>query len=172
MKLSAAVRRSCGTVADAVGQCVVVFAFLPPLTGLLRFFAIEADNSLNLQDPIVLAFVPVRALFVLLDSFAVGLLPRCMTGVLHGAFVSAWLLAYGGAITRRQSLVVGASSGALAAAVILAAEALGSFAAEPMGSRTVVVQILFGIGCGIVATVGTVRRLQVQDPGKASAAQE
>src|SRR5690606_22166745 len=60
---SAAVAAKPGSVlrwADAVGHCVLVFAFLPTLAALPSWLAFEARNPLNASDPLVLVFLPVR----------------------------------------------------------------------------------------------------------------
>ena len=68
-------------IADAVGHCVLVFAFVPALFSVPGWIWFEATNPLNRQDPIVFAFVLVRGGIGVLEAFSTVVLP----GVLAGA---------------------------------------------------------------------------------------
>ena len=75
-----AVRR--GAIADVVGHCVVVFAFVPTLAVLPGWLHAEATNALNWHDPIVLAFLPVRGMVALWSAFGAGLVPGIIGGLI------------------------------------------------------------------------------------------
>ena len=59
---------------------MLVFAFLPTLAALPRWVAFEATSTLNLHDPVVLAFLPVRGALLLLSALEEGLVPGILAG--------------------------------------------------------------------------------------------
>jgi hypothetical protein len=153
-------RRSWGAVADAVGHCVLVFAFVPPLAALPRWLSFEINNSLNVQDPIVLAFLPVRGMLLLVNAFRAGLVPGVMAGAIEGGLLWAWL-ARGAASTRAQRIVVGAVTGALAAcAVVLVSVVVAAANTGPRTGRDAIAfEIASGVLCGMIAAPTALRFL-------------
>lgn len=153
-------------VADAIGHCVLVFAFVPTLVALPEWLWVEVTNPLNLHDPVVLAFALVRGCNILLDSFAAGVVPGLVAGVVDGILVSAWVLTQDRVSTTPRRLALGAVAGAVAGAaavlVVIAREALRT------GHLAVpTVLILFGIAsgvvCGVLAAPTAVRLLTVNE---------
>jgi hypothetical protein len=115
----ASVRPSWAAVADAVGHCLVVFAFVPTLAALPRWIGFELRNPFNAEDAIVLAFVPVRAAILLVNTFLAGVVQGVLAGVVAGATIAAWVRARGRPATWQQRLLLGAASGAIGACVML-----------------------------------------------------
>lgn len=143
--------RSWGAVADVVGHCVLVFAFVPPLAELPRWLAFEASNPLNGQDPIVLAFLPMRGLILLLGAFSAGLTQGMLGGVFAGLLLSVLLSRQGGTATLGRRLGLGALGGALAASLAvgtLLAPRLADLAAH---AGQVGFEIVLGMVCGVLA---------------------
>jgi hypothetical protein len=156
------VPRSWGAVADAVGHCLLVFAFVPALTALPRWLYSEAMNPLNFHEPLVLAFVPVRGIMVLLDAFSAGVAPGVLAGVVDGVLVSAWLLSDHGVSTKRQLILVGAICGALAASLVVlvaVARAVSAGARLALPAGAVAFAIGSGVVCGMIAVPTAVRFL-------------
>ena len=78
-------------IADAVGHCVLVFAFLPALASLPAWLYFEAGNPLNREDAVALTFVPVRGAILLLHAFRAGVVPGVLAGLVDGVLVCAWV---------------------------------------------------------------------------------
>lgn len=160
--MKAPLARSLGGVADAVGHCVLVFAFAPTLAALPAWLYFEAHNPLNLQEPVVLTFVPVRGAILLLDAFAAGVSEGVLAGAIHGILVSAWASWRGRVSTRRQRIGLGAIGGALAACLMIFAQVsvgvvdLGQLASH---GGVVAFEIVSGMLCGLVATPTALRLL-------------
>jgi hypothetical protein len=139
--------RAAGSVAEAVAHCVMVFAFLPALIVLPDWLYFELTNPLNLREPLVLAFVPVRGLNVLLDSFIGGIVPGLVAGAIDGLLVSAWVRTRGRVATLLQRIMVGATCGALAGcAAILVVILRELWKGKELTSTAVA--IAFGIASG------------------------
>lgn len=111
-------RPSVGAVADAIGQSLLGFAFLPPLAALPAWLAREAVDDLNRQDSIVLAFLPARGLLAILDAFSSGLPQRLLAGLLTGVVLSA-LLPRRGSVARARIATTGLMCGAVATGLSL-----------------------------------------------------
>jgi hypothetical protein len=165
-------RPSWGAVADAIGCCVLAFAFLPPLASLVGWLSFEATNPLNLRDRVVLEFLPIRGLIALLAAFLAGVVPGVVSGVFDGVLVTTWWT-WRGVPTHGHVLLLGAVSGALAAELmtlaVLAFEASTTSAALPPMS-TLVFELASGVVCGIVSAPRAVRLLAGRarvDPGTA-----
>ena len=149
----AAPPRGARPVAEAVAHCVMIFAFLPALIVLPDWLYFEVTNPLNFREPIVLAFVPVRGLDVLLDSFISGIVPGLVAGTIDGLLVSAWVRSRGRVATLLQRIVVGATCGALAGcAAVLVVILRELWKGKELTSTGVA--IAFGIASG--ALCGTV----------------
>lgn len=144
--------RSFGFAADVIGHCVLVFAFAPSLAALPGWISFEADNPLNVEDAVVLMFLPVRGLVALLDTFAAGLGARVLTGAVAGVLLSAWLSTRVVAPTLARRILVGASSGALAAGLVT----LGAGLATDF--REMATAVGWGVVCGLVAASTAVHR--------------
>jgi hypothetical protein len=151
-------RRSWGDVADVVGHCVLVFAFVPALAALPQWLAFEAINPFNRQDAIALAFVPARGLIALLDAFADDVGQRVLAGALAGVLLAA----LSSRTSRpRQRVLLGALCGALAAG--LAALALVVSRASDASLRgPVLFAIASGAVCGVIAAPTVHRFLGVR----------
>lgn len=145
-------RPSYGAIADAVGHCLLVFTFVPPLLALPGWLYREAGNHLNLEEPLVLAFVPVRGVTVLLNAFYAGVVPGLVAGLVTG--VALTVLARRAVAPR----LLGAVIGALAAGVALVATlvvARGSAWAPP--ANVVAFELGAGLLCGGIAAPTALR---------------
>ena len=150
-----------GRFADAIGHAVLVFAFLPTLASLPAWLRFEASNGLNLADPVVLAFLPVRGVILLLHAFKAGVIPGVLAGMLHGFLVCAYVSATAaGAVGGRGVVaVVGAVAGGVSAlGVILATVGQGGL--ESLSRGPVLFELASGIVCGIIAAPTAVRLAQ------------
>lgn len=150
-----------GAVADAVGQCVLVFAFLPALASLPPWLAFEARNALNVEDPVVLTFLPVRGAILLLHAFRAGVLPGVLTGVVDGLLLCGWV--YWRGVPRRagRRLALGALGGLIAAGVVtvtMIVFARGRGRMPEIAVATLAFELGAGLVCGMVA-VSTAARL-------------
>ena len=145
-----------GAIADVVGHCVVVFAFVPTLAVLPGWLVSEAANPVNRHEPIVLAFLPVRGLVALWSAFDAGLVPGIIGGLIDGILLGAWLLRD----KPRRAVVAGAVCGVLAGlGVVLASIALGAFQHGFSLPRAVPVafELASGVVCGMLAIPTAVR---------------
>lgn len=153
-----ATRRSWGAVADVVGHCVIVFAFVPPLAAVARWLYAEAHNPLNLHDAIVLAFLPARGLLAFLDAFSARIERGVLAGAVAGVLLSALFARR--IETARQRLALGALSGLLGGCAALVALAAPRFLhgahAAPPGDQ-VGFELVAGMLCGMIATPSAYR---------------
>ncbi|HJQ83705.1 MAG TPA: hypothetical protein VKA21_06510 [Candidatus Binatia bacterium] len=155
-----------GAVADAVGHCVLIFAFAPTLAALPGWLYLEAHNPLNLDEPLVLMFAPMRGVIALLDAFAAGVLPGVLAGAIDGILVVTWFSWGGDVSTRRRQVFMGAIWGALAAGLMLPVATSVTFlrgASVTLPAATVAFEITSGIVCGMVATPTAIRLLAGSD---------
>ena len=143
-----------GRFADAIGHSVLVFAFLPTLASLPSWLRFEATNGLNLTDPVVLAFLPVRGVILLLHAFQAGAVPGVLAGIVHGLLVCA--LARTFEASRSVVAAAGAGAGALAALVVVLATA-GRIGLASLAGAPVLFEIGSGIVCGAIAAPTAVR---------------
>jgi hypothetical protein len=156
----ASVRRSWAVFADAFGHCVFIFAFLPTLAALPRWLAFEARNALNLQDPVVLTFLPVRGAVLLLNTFAEGVMPGVIEGAIAGVLVCAWVAGWRALPARPRQWALGAAIGLVAAALVVAgtlAFALVAGRAAHVPVSTVAFELAAGAVCGALAFPGAAR---------------
>jgi hypothetical protein len=156
---------SWGAVADAVGHCLLVFAFAPVLVALPRWLYFEATNPLNLEDPIVLAFLPARAGVLMLNTFLAGAVQGVVAGIVAGALVSAWAGARGRPSTRAQEILLGAACGTVAACLMVGAVlALEVSEGRPVPSHVgpIAFEIATGAVCGVLAVPTALRLLAGQ----------
>jgi hypothetical protein len=162
---------SWGAVADAVGHCVVVFAFLPALAVVPRWLYFEATNALNRSEPVVLVFLPVRGFLRLLNGFAQGAAHGVVAGVIAGIVLSAALMRWRAADGWRRA-VLGAASGAVAAALAaLLLRVAGLDGLRAPGDRATL-QIALGALCGVIAVPTAVRLLWPADDAARTAEQD
>jgi hypothetical protein len=162
------VPRSWGAVADAIGAGVLVFAFAPILASVPWWLSFEATNRLNARDPVVLAFVPVRGIVFLLDAFRDGAVQGVVAGAIFGVLCCVWTAWRSGLPPQRERIALGATTGALAAGVMLlltvplgivapgrppASGAIGEVPAFAglRAVRTVSFEVVAGMLCGMVA---------------------
>lgn len=147
-----------GRFADAIGHSVLVFAFLPTLASLPSWLRFEAANDLNLTDPVVLAFLPVRGVILLLHAFKAGAAPGVLAGILHGFLVClfAWRSESGATTSRGAAAAIGAVAGALAALGVVVATA-GRSGLASLASGPVLFELASGIVCGAIAAPTAVR---------------
>lgn len=139
--------------ADAIGHSVLVFAFLPTLASLPSWLRFEATNGLNLTDPVVLAFLPVRGVILLLHAFQAGAVPGVLAGIVHGLLVCAVARTFE---TSRDVAAAGAVAGALAALVVVLATA-GRIGLASLAGGPVLFELASGIVCGAIAAPTAVR---------------
>jgi hypothetical protein len=152
--------RSWAACADAIGHCALIFAFVPPLAALPRWIAFEATNRLNLEDPLVAVFLPVRGTILLLNEFREGVVPGVVAGVLDGVLLGVWVAWRDADMPIGRQLLVGAISGLLAAGLMVA----GTLVAAGDRSQAVpIVAVLFELGsaviCGMIAAPTAIRLL-------------
>ncbi len=147
-------------LADALGHCVLVFAFVPTLAALPRWIAFEATSTLNLHDPVVLAFLPVRGALLLLSALEEGLVPGILAGVIDGVLVCAWAASQPDPRTPSLRLLLGAAGGFGAAGLML----LATMAWARAGGRALTVptvtlafELASGAVCGLIAISGALR---------------
>jgi hypothetical protein len=147
--------------ADAIGHCVLVFAFLPTLAALPLWLRFEWQNPLNASDPVVLAFLPVRGAILLLHAFQAGLVPGVLAGIVASLLACARAPRRGAAASRSASVGFGALAGGLAAAtVVVGSIAWAAVRGRPVSAplTTVAFELGSGVVCGMVA-VGRALRL-------------
>jgi hypothetical protein len=147
-----------GRFADAIGYSVLVFAFLPTLAALPPWLRFEATNGLNLSDPVVLAFLPVRGVISLLHAFQAGAAPGVLAGIVHGLLVCAVARTFAVRATERRAVVAaaGAVAGALAALVVVLAT-VGRIGIASLAAGAVLFELASGIVCGAIAAPTAVR---------------
>jgi hypothetical protein len=160
MPASVRARSRWASWADAIGHCALIFAFVPTLAALPRWLSFEVTNRLNLDDPVVLAFLPVRGVVLLLNEFRDGVVPGLLAGLIDGVLLCAWVAWRDDQGPRARRLVVGALGGVVAAGVMV----LGTLAAAGDRSQPVpVVAVLFemvsGMVCGAIAAPTAIRLL-------------
>ena len=145
-------------IADAVGHCVLVFAFLPALAWLPAWVHFELRNPLNLEDAVVLTFIPVRGALVLLSAFRQGLVPGSLAGIACGALLVAWSRFDG----RGRRVLVGAAAGVAAAALVVAATLVVAVArrgATDVPWVAIAFELGSGLACGTIAGPTAMRLL-------------
>jgi len=157
---------SAWAVADAVGHCVLVFAFVPALAAVPGWLLREGSLAPNLHDPLVLAFLPVRGAVALLNAFFVGAAQGVIAGVCAGLVLAAWRGARGATASTAEAALRGAAAGAVGAAVMVAvvlawqAARVGALAPPP---AAVAFELGAGILCGVLAAPGASGLLAAAD---------
>jgi hypothetical protein len=146
-----------GRVADAVGHCVLIFAFLPAIAALPAWLSFELRNPLNASDPVVLTFLPVRGAILLLHAFRAGVLQGVLAGMLYGLFVCAWARRWGEVTPAGRRWAYGALGGALAAAVVVGGFLALGAVRGPIAS-VALASVAFEIGSGAVCGLVAARR--------------
>jgi hypothetical protein len=160
---AADVRLPPGTVADVIGDCVLIFAFAPALTAIPGWLLSEAVNRDLLQDPFVLAFLLVRAVRAVLRAFYDGIVAGVLSGLIDGVLVCAWLRGRRRAPTGRGLYVTGAILGGVAACLMVVVVAtVQALAAQPRvwGAPAVAFDVGAGLVCGTLAIATAARRLR------------
>jgi hypothetical protein len=139
-------------IVDALGHCLLVFAFLPPLAALPDWLRFELTNRLNVEQPIVGIFLPVRGFIRLLNEFYAGIVPALVAGCIDGVLLCAWA-AWSRAVSR--PLIVGAATGTLSALAML-----GGFALSGVDVRSAAwFEVASGTVCGAIAAPAALRFL-------------
>lgn len=153
------IRQSWRAAADAIGHCLVVFTFLPVVAAVPGWVWSEARNPLNTEEPVVLAFLPVRGFVALLDAFGEGVFPGALAGIVAGGLLTAWVLRRRDRTTGRERLA-GAVCGALGAGVVVVT-AIVNMVLSGHDVALPAVPIAFEVGsavvCGAVAARTAVR---------------
>ena len=152
-----------GAVADAIGQCILVCAFLPSLVAVAQWLYLEATNPLNVSEPLVLSFVLVRGVTSVLEAFSAGLVAGVVNGLMIGIFVCTWLRARLGGFAPPQLYLVGAVAGGLAACVmiVLVVGVESAAGSERLwGAGAVAFEIVSGMLCGTIAVPTAARLLR------------
>ncbi len=149
---------------------MLVFAFLPTLAALPAWLTFELRNPLNLSDPVVLVFLPVRGAILLLHAFRAGVVPGVLAGVVDGLLVQAWARRRDEVAITGPRIGLAALGGALAALSVVVG--LGLFAARggvpSFALATVAFEIASGVVCGMVAAPGAVRLATRPDQERAA----
>jgi hypothetical protein len=150
--VSDAARSRVAAWADAIGHCLLVFAFVPPLAALPRWLGFEVTNALDVQDPLVLVFLPVRGVILLLNEFRDGVVPGIFAGVLNGLALCAWTTWRGAEATLTRRLGVGAAAGLAAAGVMVVVTlmVIGD-RSQPLPLGAILFEIGSGVVCGAIA---------------------
>jgi hypothetical protein len=158
-----------GALADAVGHCVLVFAFLPALSALPGWLAFEATSRTNLEDGVVLAFLPVRGAVLLLHAFRAGVVTSVAAGIAAGLALTAWTWWRGAVASWGGRLGIGAIAGALAAGIGIAVglaivAARGTVPDVPL--RVIAFELGTGIVCGMIAAPRAIQLLAREPHGR------
>ncbi len=157
--MSGGTRLGPGQVADVIGHGVLVFAFVPVVAALPRWAYLEWTNPLDWSDPIVLAFLPVRAAILLVNAFADGCTNGVVGGLFYGVLLCAWLArrpAPAGAGRFGVGAVCGFAGAALMVLATFAwAAARGHAPSVPWGP--VAFELGSGVTCGVLAVAGALR---------------
>jgi len=146
-------RPSWAAVADAVGHCVLIFTFVPTLAPVPSWIAFELSNPLNARDPVVLAFVLVRGVNLLLDTFRARVVLGVLSGAITGVIVSAWVWSGARVSTTLERIVLGALGGVIGAGL----------AVTVWPSAAVTLEIISGLLCGMLAAPTAVRFLNASN---------
>ena len=158
-------RTSFGAVADAVGQSVLVFAFLPAVAPVPRWLAFELANPLNRADPVVLTYLPVRGAVLLLNVFWQGLVPGLAAGLLNGILFTALATRSARPATRTNALLLGATTGVSAAVFMTTIfVAIGLASPTELTRPTTLFELASGLVCGAVAAPQAMRWLRATAP--------
>ena len=146
--------------ADAIGHCLLVFTFAPPLAALPRWIAFEATNALNVQDSLVLVFLPVRGVILLLNEFRDGVVPGILAGGLDGLVLCAWATWRGAETALARRLAIGALVGLVAAGAMVAVTLVVIHdRSQPWPVGAILFEIGSGVVCGAIAAPGAFRML-------------
>jgi len=151
-------------IADAVGHCVLVFAFVPALATVPGWLLREGSLAPNLHDPLVLAFLPVRGIVALLNAFFIGAAQGVIAGICAGIALVAWRAARGATASTAEALLRGAAAGAAGATVMVAG--VVAWQADRIGAppfAAVAFEVVSGIVCGVLAAPGASRLLAAAD---------
>src|SRR5262249_55845501 len=140
---------------------------VPPLAALPRWLAFEATNALNVQDPLVLVFLPVRGAILLLNEFRDGVVPGILAGVLDGIALGAWATWRGAETTsagagaaRARRLAIGAAAGLVASGVMVAVTlAVIGDRSRPWPLGAILFEVGSGVVCGSIAAPRALRLL-------------
>ena len=146
---------------------MLVFAFVPTLAALPRWLYFETTNRLNLEDPVVLVFIPIRGIVLLLTAFRDGVVQGLIAGLIDGVLMAFWLLRWGHVASLTRRIIWGALCGAVAAiGMVLLGAAVGIFESAQLIARPAAVgfEIGSGIVCGMIAAV-TASRLWLRSVG-------
>jgi hypothetical protein len=140
--------------ADAVGHCILVFAFLPPLAALPAWLAFELRNPLNVTDAVVLTFVPVRGAVLLLHAFRDGVVPGVLIGLADGVMLWTWCRWRPDPQAAPGRSALGAVFGVVAASLVTLATLLVARwhgRSPEVAMTTLAFEIGAGLACGAVA---------------------
>jgi hypothetical protein len=149
-------------IADAIGHCVLVFAFLPALAWLPGWVYFELRNPLNLEDVVVLTFIPVRGAILLLSAFGQGVVPGSLAGIACGVLLVAWDARGTRRDGRGGRVLVGAAAGVAAAALVVAATlaiAIARTGATELPWVAIAFELGSGLACGAIAGPTAMRLL-------------
>lgn len=139
-------------VADAIGHCLLVFAFLPTLAAIPSWLYFEGNNALNWTDPVVLIFLPVRGMLRALAAFSQGAVPGSLAGAIFGALVSLWIAWLGNPVSRGSRLALGSVGGAISAGFVSLLLLMFFAAGDPSHATAAGFEIASGVLCGAMAT--------------------
>lgn len=158
---TAPTRLAWGRVADAIGHCLLVFVFVPLVATLPGWLSFEATNALNLQDPIVLVFAPVRGIVRVLNALLAGLPSGLVGGIAAGALLTlvTWRAPAG---SSSHPVLAGAGCGAAAGIVVIAwalVPAVGGAGEIAARLGAVAFELGSGVVCGMIAAPTAVRWL-------------
>jgi hypothetical protein len=152
-----------GAVADSIGHCVLVFAFVPALAVIPGWLFFESTNPLNVREPLVLSFLLVRGVDTVLNAFYAGIVAGVLTGFIYGVLVCAWLWSGARVSTQRQLYLSGAIGGALAACLMVVVVAtVQAFAGQERiwGAGAIAFEVVSGLVCGTIAVPTAARLLR------------
>ena len=148
-------------VADAIGYCLLVFAFVPALTAIPGWVRFEVTNQLNIRDPIVLSFLLVRGFRAVLEAFRDGLLAGVLSGGIAGALIYVVVSSGVNVTTRPKLHAIGAITGGVAACLmIVTVVAIQGLAGHARVWGAIPFEIASGLVCGALSAPTAVRFLR------------
>jgi hypothetical protein len=145
----------------------LVFVFLPPLAALPEWLYFEARNPLNVDDPVVLVFLPIRGAILLVNAFRDGVVSGTLAGVSYGILVASWVSWRGDLAPWRRRMALGAGAGLIAGSTVVLATLIratlqGRASAVP--AVAIAFELVSGVVCGALAAPTAMRLLTRRPP--------
>lgn len=155
-------RRALGVAADAIGHCVLVFAFVPILAVLPNWLRLELGDPVA-RAPMAVVFLPVRLVVTLLQAFTDGVGPRVVVGLVAGGLLWSWL-AFGARDVRTLAAVGAGILCGLAAAGVVMLAALAQGQSGTLAASPVLQHLGTAALCGAIAAPTAARLVRTPRP--------